>query len=116
MYIHLNIRYLRVKNNLTQKQLGDQLSVNAGQISNYEKGESDPPLKKIKEMVKLFGVTYNEIIDQDLSKKENSKLEEPSTDYGQKKVMDYMTDEIRRYQKIIRKKLPDVADKMGLND
>lgn len=51
-----NIKRLRKKKNLTQKQLADSLSCNVNQLIKYEKGSSFPTIDQFISLAKLFKV------------------------------------------------------------
>lgn len=57
-----NIKNLRVKQNLTQKELADQLHVTAQAVSRWENGEVEPSIGTISSMSEIFGVSADEII------------------------------------------------------
>ena len=67
-----NITELRIKNNLTQMELGEKLNYSDKSISKWERGESTPDVTVLVEMASLFGVTLDrlvspeEITDQDV--------------------------------------------------
>ncbi len=63
---------LRKKNNMTQAELGDALSVTYQAVSKWERGESQPDFDTMSRMAKLFGVS--------LSYFEDGGEEEPQQD------------------------------------
>ena len=50
---------LRKKNNMTQAELGDALSVTYQAVSKWERGESQPDFETMSRMAKLFGVSLS---------------------------------------------------------
>lgn len=56
------IKELRVKNNMTQKNLADRLFVTAQAVSRWEKGEVEPSLSTVAILAQIFGVSTDEII------------------------------------------------------
>ena len=50
---------LRKKNNMTQAELGDALSVTYQAVSKWERGESQPDFDTMSRMAKLFGVSLS---------------------------------------------------------
>lgn len=56
------IKELRIKNNMTQKELADKLFVTAQAVSRWENDEVEPNLQTIKEIAKLFKVSTDSII------------------------------------------------------
>lgn len=49
------LKNMRVKAGLTQKQLGEKISVEDNTISSYERGNSQPDLEKIAKIAKTCG-------------------------------------------------------------
>ena len=64
IFIGNNIKFIRQQNNLTQKQFGEKLGFSARTISDWELGNTEPDLTTIKNMVKIFDVSYEDIFDQ----------------------------------------------------
>lgn len=58
----INIKILRVKALLNQKQLAKKLDVNQGTVSRWENGETKPSKKYIKKMTRIFGCTADELM------------------------------------------------------
>lgn len=58
-----NIMEFRRKNNLTQSELGQKLSISAQAVSKWEKGLSEPDIDTIKKMCEIFSCTINELTD-----------------------------------------------------
>lgn len=56
------IKALRIKNNMTQKNLADKLFVTAQAVSRWEKDEVEPSLSTVASLAKIFGVSVDEII------------------------------------------------------
>lgn len=56
------IKDLRIKNNMTQKELADKLFVTAQAVSRWENDEVEPNLQTIKEIAKIFKVSTDSII------------------------------------------------------
>ena len=59
------IKDLRVKNQMTQKDLADKLYVTYQAVSRWENGEVEPSISTIKEMAKIFEVGVNELLETD---------------------------------------------------
>lgn len=60
--IKLTLKALRVNNNLTQTEAGNKLGVTKDTISRWENSKSYPDAVQIKQIEKLYNVTYNNII------------------------------------------------------
>lgn len=58
-----NIKEYRRMYKLTQKQLGEMLGYSARNISDWEKGNTEPNITAIKNMIKIFKITYEELLD-----------------------------------------------------
>ena len=58
-----NIMEFRRKNNLTQSELGQKLSISAQAVSKWEKGLSEPDIDTLKKMCEIFSCTINELTD-----------------------------------------------------
>ena len=58
----LTLKALRINNNLTQEEVGKKLGVTKDTISRWENAKSFPNVKQIKEIEKLYNVTYDDII------------------------------------------------------
>ncbi|RIV21348.1 helix-turn-helix domain-containing protein [Fibrisoma montanum] len=69
-YFAGNIRALRQAKKWSQEKLATLLDVRGGTISNYETGTSYPDFKTFVDIVKLFGVSADDIIFKDLSQGE----------------------------------------------
>lgn len=66
MEIGNKILELRKKLNITQEDLADKVGVSRQTISKWELGETSPDLKQAKELSKVFNVSLDELIDNDV--------------------------------------------------
>ena len=66
MDIGKKILELRKKNHLSQEQLAEKTNVTRQTISNWELGETSPDLKQAKELSKIFKVSLDELVDNDI--------------------------------------------------
>ena len=57
-----NIAYLREREGLTQRELGERLGMSQSAIAQCERGSRNPSVPMIKEMMALFGVTAGQVI------------------------------------------------------
>ncbi len=63
-----NLRYLRKKHNMTQEDLANKLGYKSfTTIQKWESGVSEPSVSTVKEIAQLFGVTMDQITNEDLS-------------------------------------------------
>ncbi len=68
MTLSKNIRYLRTKNGWGQDFLAEKLGYKSyTTIQKWESGVSDPPLKTLDKLAKLFGVDIDDLNSKDLS-------------------------------------------------
>ena len=58
---------LRIKNNLTQKDLADKLSITSQAVSKWENGRGIPDIEQLNKLSEIFNVDIKEIIKKDLS-------------------------------------------------
>lgn len=56
-----NLKKLRNKNGITQKDLGNRLSVNSKVVSLWENGDSFPSLEEFIKLSKIFNLTFDEL-------------------------------------------------------
>ena len=61
--IGLKIKELRLKNKMTQKDLGEKLYVTSQAVSRWESGEVEPSIATIIEISKIFNVTTDELLN-----------------------------------------------------
>ena len=57
---------LRKINHLSQEQLAEKLEVVRQTISKWELGETTPDLKQAKALAKIFKISLDELVDNDL--------------------------------------------------
>ena len=65
---------LRKKNVLSQEELGEKVGVARQTISKWELGETSPDIKQSKELSKIFNVSVDDLIDNDLQNVVLSKI------------------------------------------
>ena len=58
-----NLKYLRKMARLSQEQLAEQLGLNRGNITSYEKGTAHPAIKKLISMSNFFGISVNDLYE-----------------------------------------------------
>ena len=66
MEIGKKIMNLRKKNGLSQEELAEKVGVARQTISKWELGETSPDLKQSKELSKIFNVSLDELVDNDI--------------------------------------------------
>ncbi len=53
----------RLKNNLSQEKVGNYLGVAKMRVSDYEAGKTEPPIKNLLKLVKLFDLSLDELYE-----------------------------------------------------
>ncbi|MCK6616687.1 MAG: LexA family transcriptional regulator [Cyclobacteriaceae bacterium] len=66
--ISKNLKFLRGRQGLTQKQLAEKLKLNQPVIGAYEEGRALPPLPALQKLATLFQVSLDDLANTDLSK------------------------------------------------
>ena len=66
MKIGKKIMDLRKKNGLSQEELAEKIGVARQTISKWELGETSPDLKQSKELSKIFNVSLDELVSNDI--------------------------------------------------
>ena len=62
-----NIRYYRKKLGLTQKELAEAIGLSEVGVRQMELGKFEPRCNTIVQLVKVFGITYDEFFNLDIS-------------------------------------------------
>ena len=57
---------LRKREKLSQEELAEKVGVARQTISKWELGETSPDLKQAKELSKIFNVSMDELVDNDV--------------------------------------------------
>lgn len=60
--MQITLKAARVNSGLTQKNAAKQLNISEDRLYNYESGRSSPNAMLIKRMLKLYGVSFSDII------------------------------------------------------
>lgn len=78
------IYILRTENGMSQESFGDSLGVSRQSVSKWETGQSVPELDKIVLISRLFGVTTDYLLKEDLERPEweEAQMEPDRTVYG----------------------------------
>ena len=68
-----NIRYLRIKQGLSQDYIAEKLGYKSyTTIQKWESGVSEPPIKKLKELSVLLNADMNDMANKDLTLEETN--------------------------------------------
>ncbi len=92
-----NLKYYRLKNKMTMKELAEQIDMTSMAVSNYESGKRKPDMEVIKQMAKALGVRVSDFLavrNQNLvfyhgEFRKNSKLSVSQQDYVRESVEEY---------------------------
>jgi transcriptional regulator with XRE-family HTH domain len=68
MIINKNLKFLRTRQGLTQKQFADKLGLKQSAIGSYEEERATPPITCLLEISEMFKVSLDALTRQDLSK------------------------------------------------
>lgn len=94
MILSEKITYLRKQNGWSQEQLAEQLNVSRQSISKWESGASIPDLDRILKLSKLFDVSTDYLlkdeIEEDISEISSDVYEEPGLTISLEEANDYM--------------------------
>jgi transcriptional regulator with XRE-family HTH domain len=66
--VNKNLKFLRVQQGLTQKQLAEKLGLKQAAIGAYEEERATPPLTSLLDIIKIFNVNLDDLVQQDLSR------------------------------------------------
>jgi len=72
--INTNLKYCRRELALTQAQMADKLGIKRSLVGAYEEGRAEPRLATLVNMARLFGITLDQLVTTDFSKKKNTKV------------------------------------------
>ena len=76
MEISEKITFLRKSKSWSQEQLATKLEVSRQAVYKWEAGISMPEIDKLKKMSKLFDITFNELLDDDIDITQNAPLKD----------------------------------------
>ena len=71
---HKNLKALRIKAGLTQKQVAEQLCVSAQSVSKWEKGEASPSIDFLPALALCLGCDMNAFFEEDRSTNTNYEI------------------------------------------
>lgn len=62
---HKKLKVLRKKKGLTQQQIADEIGVNRGSYSNWEKGKREPSFKNLVKLADLLEVSLDSLFGRE---------------------------------------------------
>lgn len=104
------IMLFRKKAGLSQEQLAEQLSVSRQAVSKWESAQSVPDLEKIVQMSRLFGVTTDYLLKEELEEEPQTELQTEQTQVCRRVGMA----EAKEYLSLRKKVAPRNACATGL--
>ena len=58
-----NLKNIRKKNNITQDELAEKLSVTRQAVSNWENGKTEPDIETLTKIAQIFNISIDELVD-----------------------------------------------------
>ena len=71
--INTNLKFCRRELALTQAQMAEKLGIKRSLVGAYEEGRAEPRLATLVNMARLFGITLDQLVTTDFSKRKNAK-------------------------------------------
>lgn len=71
--INTNLKFWRRELALTQAQMAEKLGIKRSLVGAYEEGRAEPKLATLVNMARLFGISLDQLVTTDFSKKKNAK-------------------------------------------
>ena len=72
--INTNLKFCRRELALTQAQMAEKLGIKRSLVGAYEEGRAEPRLATLVNMARLFGITLDQLVTTDFSKRKNAKV------------------------------------------
>lgn len=67
IFLHVNLRAMRKKLQLSQEELASRVGLNRGNIASYEKGTAEPKICNLLRLSKFFKISVLDLTQKDLS-------------------------------------------------
>ena len=71
--INTNLKFWRRELAITQAQMADRLGIKRSLVGAYEEGRAEPRLSTLVNMARLFGISLDQLVTTDFTKKKNAK-------------------------------------------
>lgn len=68
IYLHTNLRILRIRNGLSQQKVADALDIRRGRYSKWEDGAAQPSLEMLVVMSRHYNLTIDELVAHPIPK------------------------------------------------
>lgn len=63
------LKHLRLERGMTQREVADSIDVTAAAITQYESGDREPSIDKLRKLAALFDCTIDELVNGKTKKK-----------------------------------------------
>jgi len=80
--VNKNLKFLRARQGLTQKQLAEKLGLKQAAIGAYEEERATPPLTSLLDISKIFNVSLDAFVNHDLSRLSEKEWKSHSSGKG----------------------------------
>ena len=67
IFLHVNLRAMRKRLQLSQEELASRVGLNRGNIASYEKGTAEPKICNLLRLSKFFKISVLDLTQKDLS-------------------------------------------------
>ena len=64
MLLNQRLKYFRTSSGLTQQQVADVLGLDRSTYAYYETGKTTPDIKSVNKLLKLFNISYYELMEE----------------------------------------------------
>lgn len=64
MTLNQRLKKFRIASGLTQQQVADVLNLDRSTYAYYEAGKTTPDIKSVSKLVKIFNITYYDLVDE----------------------------------------------------
>ena len=117
MNIHIsgNIKYLRLKHNLSLEELGKHISLSGAAINNMEHKRNLPSLTVLIALVDYFKVNLHDLVFSNMADSVVITVEESSPKYGlEGRLVHRLERMLSEMENKIKTECPDCAKKLNL--
>jgi len=88
------LKKLRTEKGVSQEELGKEMGVHYTHISRYERNQSTPSIEALKRLAKIFGVSADYLLFDDIDKMTLGDIHDPEL-LHQFREIDRLDDEVR---------------------
>ena len=64
MLLNQRLKHFRTMSGLTQQQVADVLGLDRSTYAYYESGKTTPDIKSVNKLLKIFNISYEELMDE----------------------------------------------------